>query len=515
MTGSEYSNEVPYLRTFSNDLSPPVLRLVAAMNGYKPPPALDFDYCEIGCGNGDTTATLAAANPESRFVGIDISSEHVTFANGLAMRGGLSNVAFLDRDFEGMIGDDLPSFHYICAHGFLSWVSQAKRKAFIEVCSQKLAPGGLLYVGYNALPGWAGLSPLRRLIQDGAATVDGDMLEKASRGLALAKLLRDAGTGYVEANPTAKAMVDTMAKAGLPYVVHEYLQPHWHPMYFADVAREMAESDLHFVGQLPLTLNYRNLSLGPVLVELTKTVTDRFVYESLKDFALNELFRRDVYIKGPGVRSDTTAREYLDGNLFGSFRTTDKTKRQLPLPYATLELTGPVYDVLIPALCERASTVSELLHRSALAGVSPEQLREALLYLLLADHAFPMREPSRPSGPADAGIHHFTLPYNRMVVKQRLTTKTPTVLAVPAAGAGLPITMIEAVCLRMVTEIPEKERPAWIRSFVARQPLKLFVHDKPVETAEDQARVLSAELSQFCERRLPKLRELGILEKAE
>lgn len=514
MTGSEYSTEVPYLRTFTNDMSPSLLRLVAALNGYKPPPALDFDYCEIGCGNGDTTATLAAANPESRFVGIDVAAEHVTFANGLAMRGGLSNVAFLERDFEQIRGDDVPNFHYICAHGFLSWVSQAKRKAFIEVCAQKLEPGGLLYVGYNALPGWAGLSPLRRLIQDGAATADGDILEKASRGLALAKLLRDAGTGYFEANPTAKAMVDTMVKAGLPYIVHEYLQPHWHPMYFADVAREMADNDLHFIGQLPLYLNYRNLSLGPVLVELTKTVTDRLVYESLKDFALNELFRRDVYIKGSAIRSDTTARDYLDATLFGSFRTPDKTRQKLPLPHATLELTGPVYDVLIPTLCERTSTVSELLRNPGLAGVGAEPLRESLLYLLLADHAFPMREPSRPGGAPDCGIHRFVLPYNRMVVKQRLTTKTPTVLAVPAAGAGLPITMIEAVCLRMVTEVAERDRPAWIRSFVARQPLKLFVRDRPVETAEEQAHVLEMELASFCEKRLPKLRELGILERA-
>lgn len=514
MTTAEYATEVPYLRTFSNDLSPPLLRLTAALNGVKPPPALDFDYCEIGCGNGDTTATFAAANPESRFMGIDMGAEHIRFAQSLALKGGLTNVSFLERDFEQILGDDVPSFHYICAHGLLSWVSQAKRKAFIQVCAQKLEPGGLLYVGYNALPGWAALSPLRRLIQDGASTVDGDALEKAGRGLALAKVLRDAGTGYFESNPIAKQMVDTMSRVGLPYVVHEYLQPHWHPMYFADVAREMADHDLHFVGQLPLYLNYRNLSLGAVLMELTKSVTDRLVYESLKDFALNELFRRDVYVKGSVMRSDSMARDFLNESLFGSFRTHDKSKRQLPLPYTTLDLTGPVYDALIPALGERTSTVSEMLRSAALHGVTAEQVRESILYLLMADMAFPMREPSRPAGPPDAGVHHFVLPYNRMVVKQRLTTKTPTVLAVPAAGAGLPISMIEAVCLRMVTEVPVPDRPAWIRSFVARQPLKLFVRDRPVETAEEQCAVLEAELASFCEKRLPKLRELNILERA-
>ena len=55
----EYLTDVAYLRTFSGDLSPTTLRLVAALNGFAPPPARDFDYAELGAGNGDTTAALA------------------------------------------------------------------------------------------------------------------------------------------------------------------------------------------------------------------------------------------------------------------------------------------------------------------------------------------------------------------------------------------------------------------------------------------------------------------------
>src|SRR5262245_25440041 len=124
----EYSTDVTYLRTFTNDLSPAMLRLVAALNGFAPPPADGFDYCELGCGNGDTTATLAAANPGARFIGVDINPGHVAFANGLAARGGLTNVRFLERDFEALLEEALPSLDFVCAHGVLSWVSPAKRK---------------------------------------------------------------------------------------------------------------------------------------------------------------------------------------------------------------------------------------------------------------------------------------------------------------------------------------------------------------------------------------------------
>lgn len=513
MANKTYTTEVPYLRTFSNDLSPALLRVAVALSGYSPPPADDFDYCEVGCGNGDNCVTLAAASPGSRFVGIDLGAEHIAFANKLALKGGVTNAAFLERDFEALRDDDLPQFDYICAHGLVSWVSTAKRRAFFDFCARKLKPGGLVYVAYNALPGWAGLSPLRRLIQDGAASAEGDLLQKAARGLALAKLLCDSGSAYFESNPTAKAMVETMSKAGLPYVVHEYLQPHWHPMYFADIAREMSDRGLSFASELPLHLNYRNLTLGPVLVELTNGVTDRLVFESLKDFALNELFRRDLFVKQSAPRSDEIAREVLDGTVFGTLGFPDKLPRELRLPHTTLDLRGPVFDVALPALAEHTLTLADLRRWTSLASHQPGELREAMLYLLMSGHAFPMREPTSPPDPTPGGLYRLVSPFNHMVVTQKLSPRTPIVLAVPAAGAGLPLTMLEAICLRIVTQAGEEERPRWIRSFVERQPLKLFVRDKPVEGPEEQARVLSQELSQFCEKRLPKLKELGLVER--
>ena len=99
--GPEYVTDVAYLRNFVEDLAPPRLRLCAALNGFTPPPAEGFAYGELGCGNGDTLATLAAAHPLASFVGVDMNPEHVAFAEGLASRGGLANARFLADDFDG------------------------------------------------------------------------------------------------------------------------------------------------------------------------------------------------------------------------------------------------------------------------------------------------------------------------------------------------------------------------------------------------------------------------------
>src|SRR6185503_20379543 len=58
---SGYVTDVTYLRGFRNDLGPTRLRMCAAINGFQPPGHESFDYCEVGCGFGDTTLALAAA----------------------------------------------------------------------------------------------------------------------------------------------------------------------------------------------------------------------------------------------------------------------------------------------------------------------------------------------------------------------------------------------------------------------------------------------------------------------
>ncbi len=510
---AEYVTDVPYIRNFVEDLAPARLRLCAALNGFTPPPAEGFDYCELGSGNGDTLATLAAACPTGRFVGVDMNPEHTAFATGLARQGGLGNASFLDADFEDLRRDTLPDFDYLTAHGLLSWIGPAKRKAFVDFAEAKLKPGGLLYVSYNALPGWAAIEPLRRLMLDSASGVTGGSLERARHGLALAKVLSDSGAEYFSANPTARSMLQTMSQAGLPYVAHEYFHTHWSPMYFADVAREMAAAGLYFIGQLPPYLNYRDLTVPPALRKLLEGIDNRGTFESYKDFALNEFFRRDVYVKGQAPCSPATTRAYLESTPFGA--PAGKILRDVRLPHYTLQYVGPIFDALIPALTQSASTVSELAARPELSAFGPVAIRDALLRLLLGDQILPMAASTKPVARSGCeGPYRVPLAYNRMILAQRLASKNLVVLASPRAGTGLVLSLIHAVALHLLTAVEPGQRDAWLRAFVAERPLKLHDGDRPITDKEEQRRVLAQQIDEFAARRLPELLALGILEEA-
>jgi SAM-dependent methyltransferase len=512
--GPDYVTDVPYVRAFEPDLSPLRLRLVAALNGLAPPPAADFDYCELGSAHGDTTATLAAAYPRARFVGVDINSDHIASSKKLAARGDLANIRFLLDDFEDLVRADIPAFDFITAHGVLSWISPKKRAALVAFAAAKLKPGGLLLVTYNALPGWAPVEPLRQLIAGRAALVEGDSLARAKEGVSFARRMSELGAEYFSANPATREMLEKMAKLGLAYVAHEYLHAHWCPMYFAQVASEMAAGGLHFVGQLPLYLNYRDLAVPERLAPVFAGVADRVTFESLKDFALNEYFRRDVFVKGHPPRTETATRAYLDGTAFGRSLGGEPIPHDLVFPHHTLHFAGPLFDALTPVLEEGATTVDALVKRPELRAFEPPRIRDAVMRLALGEALVPhLASTTRATAPRDAR-YSITLPYNRGALGDGLTLDAPLALASEVAGTGVELSSMEAAALYVMTEVAPGDRDAWIRDRCSRPTFRLVVRGHAVEDLEDRVRTVTQEVERFCERRLPGLVEVGVVERA-
>ena len=501
----DYVTDVAYARTFVDHLAPSALRLVAALNGVTPPPGDDFDYCELGSGNGDTLAALAAANPRGRFVGVDFNPEHVAFASALAKRGGLDNVRFLARDFEDLAGESLPTFDYIAMHGVISWVGPAKRAAVFDFARARLKPGGLLYVSYNARPGWNAVEPLRRLMLEHTAGMKGTTLDRAREGLRFAQALCDAGSVYFDSHPTAKSMLALMQKAGLPYVVHEYFHQHWHPMYFAEVARALADKNLRFVGQFPLYFAFRDLALPRKLAAAAGAFgegdEDRIAFESLKDFALNEFFRSDVYTKPPADSSAATS-AYLETTPFGTLVPASLVRREVRLPHFTVQLTGPLYDALIPEIASGAASAIELAMRPALAELGVTRIADAMKTMALGGQLVPMRA-TRPPVPRT---------FNQAVVANAVTRDNPLVLASPTTGNGIAMSMLDAVCVRLLTEVAPADRAAWIRALVEQQPVRLVVGDRAIKDRDELARTITEAFARFSAVWSDKLVELGILD---
>ena len=119
---------------------------------------------------------------------------------------------------------------------------------------------------------------------------------------------------------------------------------------------------------------------------------------------------------------------------------------------------------------------------------------------------------STRAAPAPTGTLRVASAYNRMMLRERFATDDPIVLASPVAGTGVPVPVIEAITLRLLTEIPEAEWRSWIATFVRREPFRLKVGDRAVVDDDARIQVLLGQVEPFRARRLPRLIDLGIVE---
>src|SRR5258706_9216254 len=164
MSSENSYDAVPYPTGAHPQTHPDRLAATAALFGLSPVPAERCRVLELGCGNGGNLIPMAAALPGSTFTGVDLSGAAIAQGRGLIGRAGVTNISLLQQDllaFEA--GRD--SFDYILAHGFYAWVPPPVQDRILAICGAALAPEGVAFVSYNALPGAAPPQGLPGMLQ--------------------------------------------------------------------------------------------------------------------------------------------------------------------------------------------------------------------------------------------------------------------------------------------------------------------------------------------------------------
>ena len=295
-----YLTDVEYTGRFFSHLAPAWLSYIAAINGYAAP-RIDgrFTWCELGCGKGLTGLLLAATHPNGEFYACDFNAAHIEYAERLRRAAHVDNLRFYSHSFAQMLDADLPHFDFITLHGVYSWVPDAVRREIRAFVERKLKPGGLAMVSYNAMPGWAHLQPIRRMMRKHAEKMARNSLDKARLSFAYAKSLADNGAAYFKVLPAAARHLDDIAQHDIRYVAHEYLTPHGDPFYFEDVAAAMCDIGLTFAGSMTPSDNYQALMAPPQFQRLLATAPTRAELETVRDFVMNTAFRQDLYAAQP------------------------------------------------------------------------------------------------------------------------------------------------------------------------------------------------------------------------
>ena len=146
-------DDTPYVHAPMMRSHPGRLAAQAVWRGLAAPDASHGRVLEIGCASGGNLLPMAAAMPDARFLGVDLSPVQIAAGEARRLRYGLENVELRADSFEAL-GDVDGAFDFIICHGVYSWIPEPLRESLLRVIRERLAPHGIAMVSFNVLPGW-------------------------------------------------------------------------------------------------------------------------------------------------------------------------------------------------------------------------------------------------------------------------------------------------------------------------------------------------------------------------
>jgi SAM-dependent methyltransferase len=441
-----YVTDVPYIAGFTSELAPEWLDLVATLSGFAAPRRdPGFSWCELGCGPGMAPIIFAATHPEGVFHGVDVMPDHIARGSAVARQAGLNNLTFHALDFAAATALDLPKFDYITAHGVYAWIDEAAAASMRGFIERHLKPGGLVYVSYNAMPGWASDGPFQHLLYALAEGGSGDSIARLAGAAALAEGLRKAGAAALAASPTAVQFTEEREKRPEAYFAHEYLCPAWRPRYVDEVRREMAQVGLSPVGSATLRDNFDNFVLRAKARDALDTIDDPDQRELARDYFMFQRFRRDVFGRSPRPIDDDERRERLFDTTFALMRPASLVEYKMVTEAGDLAFDNPVSRGLVAKLADGPRRLRDCLE----SGTDAQDLVANALSLCCASLL-------RPVAARAVNVDRLNT-----VLLEALDAKNETTFRVMPHGTALRFDGQILVALRDGKPLPETVTP-WV-----------------------------------------------------
>ncbi len=499
-----YVADLTYTHGFYREQTPALLNLGAILRGHEPP-AIDrpFTYCELGCGQGVTMSLLAAANPQGQFWGTDFNPSHAAWASKLTADAGITNAKFFDKSFAEFLDLDTPDFDYVTLHGIYSWVSAENRQQIVNVISKKLKYGGVVYISYNALPGWASAMPLRQLLVEHASRSTEPSLQRVDKALAFIDQLRDSKAAYFGSNPTIGNRLDSMKKLSRSYLVHEYMNKDWTPFYFSQVAKELGAAKLSFAGSAHIGDHLDSVALPAKSNQMIEGIADPVLRETVRDYMLNQQFRRDIFLKGSTPLAPTRRQTLLRNFRFALTSPKEEVPLEVTFPIGKCKLVPDIYQPIIDTLAKGPATLGDLATLPALSKLDSSRLVQAMMIMVSGGHVSPAL-----AAEGDAARKQVSDRMNGVVMERSAWSDDLKTMASPVVGSGVPVNRLDA--LFMLAHRNKKDPASFAWDILAPQGVKFLREGQQLKTPEENLAEMSVRAKDFDTKRRPIYRNLGI-----
>lgn len=489
-----YVADIGYTYGYYNELNPLRSELLFLNAGIVPPP--NGTHCELGFGQGMSVNIHAAATGATWYA-TDFNPSQAAFAKSLAEESGADAHLFDEAFADFCTREELPDFDSIGLHGIWSWISDENRAVIVDFVRRKLKVGGVVYISYNTQPGWAAMAPFRDLLTEHASVmgVSGKgIVNRIDEALAFADQLMAANPLYARANPSVSERLNGLKGQNRHYLAHEYFNRDWLPMSFSRLAEWLAPAKVDYACSATYLDHLDAINVSVEQQAILNAIPDKMFRESVRDFCVNQQFRRDYWIKGARKLHALERIEAIRAYALVLISEPSSIKMKATGALGEADLQEQVYRPFIEALADyQPKTLGEL--EQLFAGqLTLSQLVQAAIVLT----GNGVLQPAQ-SAETIAKMRDTTARLNAALIEKARDNGEMSYLVSPVTGGGITVSRFELLFLRAYRQ-GHTSPEAWaneVWEILKSLGQRLLKDGKPLQTDAENLADLTAQATAF------------------
>jgi SAM-dependent methyltransferase len=503
-----YVADIGYTFGYYTELNPQRVRLAFLNQGLVFPEI--GAACELGFGQG-LSANIHAAASVTEWQGTDFNPSQAGFAQELACASGAGARLFDEAFADFANRADLPEFDYIGLHGIWSWISDENRQVIVDFIRKKLKVGGVLYISYNTLPGWASFAPMRHLMTEHSEVLGAEgkgIVSRIDGAIDFAERLLATNPTFSRANTLVGDRLQKMKEHSRHYLAHEYFNRDWHPMHFATMAQWLEPAKLQFACSANYLDHIDAVNLTPEQQAFLAEIPDPMFRQTTRDFMVNQQFRKDYWVKGARTLNKLEQMEALRAQRVLLVQPRADVSLKMNANVGEVTLQEAVYKPMLDLLTDhKPKSLGQIEQALKEAGINFGQIQQAVM-VLSATGAIQAVQDDAVIAKAKKTCERIN---NHLMLKARASNELGY-LASPVTGGGVSVPRFQQLFL-LARQQGHKQPADWAQfvwAILSAQGQLLVKEGKALDSVEDNIAELTAQTQTFADKQLPILKALQI-----
>lgn len=280
-------------------------------------------------------------------------------------------------------------------------------------------------------------------------------------------------------------------------------------MHFATIADWLEPAKLTYACSAHYIDHTDNVNLTPEQQAFIKEIPDFMFRESVRDFMVNQQFRRDYWVKGLRKLSPLQRIEMLRAErvILVSHRPDIELKATGSLGEA--KMSGEIYTPILDILSDhKIRTVGEIDRELGGRKITFNQLSEAILILSGVGHIASAQDDT-----AIAKAKKQTLKLNMYLCEKARGDSDINDLASPVTGGGIAVGRFQQIYLLAISK-GYKHPQDWANftwQILKSQGQKILKDGKALETDQENIAEITEQANSFATKKLPILKALQLI----